>query len=276
MRLVTVRTEHGLRAGRVEGDQIDLLEAPGVRELLEDDWAMNHSQIERIPFDPTLLAPVIPNPNKIFCLGLNYESHIREMGRELPSHPTLFAKFASCLIGARDPIVLPPESTQVDWEVELAVVIGREVRRATEEEARDAIAGYTVCNDVSMRDWQFRSLQFLQGKTWQHSTPLGPMLVTLDELADPDDLQVRCEVNGQPMQDGRTSDLIWGPVELVRYISTIVRLEPGDVISTGTPGGVGHARDPQVFLKPGDVVRTVVDGVGELLNECVVEPGPVR
>ena len=273
MRLVTVRTSEGTRAGRLEGDDVVLLDAPDVHAVL-DEPALRHADGERISYDPAALAPVIPAPRKIFCLGLNYESHIREMGRELPSHPTLFAKFARCLIGARDPIVLPRESTQVDWEVELAVVIGQSVRRASQQQARDAIAGYTICNDVSMRDWQFRSLQFLQGKTWENSTPLGPALVTLDELADPADLAVRCEVNGEVMQDSRTSDLIWGPVELIRYISTIVTLEPGDVISTGTPGGVGHARDPQVFLQPGDVVRTVVEGVGELLNECVAESGP--
>lgn len=272
MRLVTVRTPSGTRAARLEGDDVVLLDAADVRAVLEDPSLLTATG-ERVPYNPAALAPVVTTPRKIFCLGLNYESHIREMGRDLPSHPTLFAKFAPCLIGAHDPIALPAESTQVDWEVELAVVIGRPVRRATETQAREAIAGYTVCNDVSMRDWQFRSLQFLQGKTWENSTPLGPALVTLDELANPDDLHVRCEVNGEVMQDGRTSDLIWGPIELVRYISTIVTLEPGDVISTGTPGGVGHARDPQIFLKPGDVVRTVIDGVGELVNECVAELG---
>src|SRR5438477_5862547 len=140
MRLVTVRMPYGLQAGRVDGDEIALLEAPDVQELLENDWPIENSRPDRIPYDATLLAPVVPNPRKIFCLGLNFESHIREMGRELPAAPTLFAKFARCLIGPRDPIVLPAESDQVDWEVELAVVIGRSVRRASEQQARDAIA----------------------------------------------------------------------------------------------------------------------------------------
>ena len=202
---------------------------------------------------------------------MNYRSHVEEMGREAPPHPTLFAKYARSLTGPRDRIELPHESEQVDWEVELAFVIGREARRASGAAASGAIAGFTVLNDVSMRDWQFRTMQFLQGKTWERSTPVGPALVTLDEVpggAEPD-LRLTCAVDGELMQDGRTSDLLFGPEELVAYLSTIARLEPGDLVATGTPAGVGAGRTPPVFLKPGNVVRTAIEGIGELVNECV-------
>ena len=274
MRLVTVRTPAGTRAARLEEDELVLLDAGDVGSLLgETDWARRATAEggSRTTLDGADLGPVVPRPPKIVCLGMNYRSHIEEMGRGAPSHPTLFAKYARSLIGPRDPIVLPPESDQVDWEVELAFVIGREVRRATGREARDAIAGFTVLNDVSMRDWQFRTPQFLQGKTWEGSTPIGPALVTLDEVSGgaAPDLVLTCEVDGEVMQKGRTSDLLFGPEDLVAYISTIVTLEPGDVVATGTPAGVGAGRTPPVFLRPGHVVRTSIEGIGELLNECV-------
>ena len=274
MRLVTVRTPAGTRAARLEEDELVLLDAGDVGSLLgETDWARRATAEggSRTTLDGADLGPVVPRPPKIVCLGMNYKSHIEEMGREAPSHPTLFAKYARSLIGARDPIVLPEESEQVDWEVELAIVIGREIRRARGAEARAAIAGFTVLNDISMRDWQFRTPQFLQGKTWEGSTPVGPALVTLDEVSGgaAPDLVLTCEVDGEVMQKGRTSDLLLGPEELVAYISTIVTLEPGDVVATGTPAGVGVGRTPPLFLRPGQVVRTSIEGIGELLNECV-------
>ena len=215
------------------------------------------------------LAPLIPRPSKIVCLGLNYRSHIEEMGAELPKHPTLFAKFPAALIGARDPIRLPEASNAVDWEGELAFVIGRRVRNVSKDEAADAIAGYTICNDVSMRDWQWRTSEWLQGKTWEGSTPLGPALVTPDEVGHGADLLLRCEVDGEVMQEARTSDLLFKPADIVSYVSTIATLEPGDVFSTGTPSGVGAGRQPPRFLQPGQVVRTSIEGLGELVNECV-------
>jgi len=207
-------------------------------------------------------------PWKICCGGHNYAAHIAETGREAPAHPTLFAKFPIALIGAADPVELPAESQAVDWEAELAVVIGRPVRRASEEEARSAIAGYTIVNDVSMRDWQLRTPQWLAGKTFERSSPLGPELVTLDELPEPDDLMIRCSVDGEVMQESRTSDLLFDPVTLIRFISTICTLVPGDVIATGTPSGIGNARDPKVFLRPGQTMVTEVEGIGRLVNTC--------
>jgi acylpyruvate hydrolase len=277
MRLATIRIPgHGTRAARLDGGRAVELDAADVGALLaEGPAALERAASASGPEHDVAnldLAPVVTNPGKIICLGLNYESHIREMGREPPRHPTLFAKFTESLIGACDPIVLPSVSDQVDWEVELAFVIGRRVRHAGPEEAAAAIAGFTICNDISERDWQTRTLQWLQGKTFEHTTPVGPVLVTPDELggAAPD-LVVRCDVDGVVRQEARTSDLVFGPAEIVAYVSDIITLEPGDLFSTGTPGGVGSGMDPPVFLTPGNVVRTSIEGIGELVNECVPE-----
>ncbi len=277
MRLVTLRADAGTRAGRVDGDSVTELPFADVGELLRsgDDWRARASvsgQQHRL--GDLELGAVISSPGKIICLGLNYVSHIVEMGRELPAHPTLFAKYASALTGPADPIPLPPESAAVDWEAELAVVIGAPVRRVSLEDAGSAIAGYTVANDVSMRDWQNRTLQWLQGKTFEASTPLGPALVTPDELsgtAAAPDLEIRSEVDGVVMQLGRTGDLLFGPAQSIAYISTFMTLEPGDVILTGTPAGVGAGREPPVYLQPGQVVRIAIEGIGELVNRCEAE-----
>ena len=198
-------------------------------------------------------APLVPHPEKTVCVGLNYRSHILEMGRELPEHPTLFAKYSSALIGARDDILLPRVSDKVDWEAELAVIIGAPARHVSVEEAGAAIAGYSVCNDVSVRDFQNRTLQWLQGKTFESSTPLGPALVTLDEFDDAAGLEITCSVDGEQVQKALTSDLVFGPAALVSYMSDIFTLMPGDVIATGTPAGVGHARMPPRYLRDGSV-----------------------
>jgi acylpyruvate hydrolase len=267
-----VRTADGTRAARQDGDVLTLLDHPDVGALLAAGALRQAAGAtgSTMAFSDADLAPVISHPPKIVCLGMNYRSHVEEMGREAPTHPTLFAKYTRSLIGARDPIALPPESEQVDWEVELAFVIGTEVRRAEGADAAAAIAGFTVLNDVSMRDWQFRTMQFLQGKTWDRSTPVGPALVTPDELGGTKpDLELSCEVDGEIMQQARTSDLLFDPEELVAYISAIVTLEPGDLVATGTPAGVGAGRTPPVFLKPGHVVRTRIERIGELVNECV-------
>jgi acylpyruvate hydrolase len=275
MRLATVRTARGTRAARVEGDRLLLLPAPDVGAVLAPgrgvEGALSLEPTEELDFAEASFAPLVTHPEKIFCVGLNYRAHILEMTREFPSHPTLFAKFASSLIGARDDLVLPSVSNAVDWEVELGLVIGRRVRRASLEEAREAIAGFTVVNDVSMRDWQVRTTQFLQGKTFDASTPVGPVLVSGDEVGDGVDLEVSCEVDGVVMQRGRTSDLLFGPAAIVSYISQFSTLVPGDLISTGTPGGVGSGRNPPVFLAPGQVMTTKVEGIGSCVNHCVPE-----
>ncbi len=213
-------------------------------------------------------APVVPHPGKIVCVGLNYRSHILEMGRALPEYPTLFAKYAEALVGPFDPIEVPVHAdAAVDWEAELAIVIGAPVRDADEATAAAAIAGYSVLNDVTMRDYQNRTLQWLQGKTFENTTPFGPWLVTVDEFGPGPG--IRCAVNGQRVQDARTDDLVFSPAALVSYISGIVTLRPGDVIATGTPGGVGHARTPARYLSIGDELHTEVEGIGILRNLVV-------
>jgi acylpyruvate hydrolase len=275
VRLATIRLGERTAAVRVEGDTAVELGVPDVRAVLErpgwTSWALSVDG-PRHASAAVDYAPLVPSPSKILCVGLNYRSHILEMGRELPTDPTLFAKFADTLLGANDDLVLPANSEAVDWEAELGVVIGAPVRHAATDEAAAAIAGYTVLNDVSMRDWQWRTTQWLSGKVFEASTPVGPWLVTPDEAGHAADLALRCEVDGRVMQSSRTSDLLFGPAELVAYISRITTLRPGDLIATGTPGGVGAARTPKVFLAPGQVLRTVIEGIGECVNTCVADP----
>jgi len=262
---------------RVDGDTLVELDARDVGDLLRAGSAVG--MLEGVPtgvehdLATADFAPVVLDPGKIICLGLNYEDHILEMGRELPRYPTLFAKYTDALIGAHDSIVLPRVSDAVDWEVELALVIGRSVRHATADEAAGAIAGFTIANDISMRDYQNRTIEFLQGKTFEHSTPVGPWLVSPDDVGGVQpDLEVRCEVDGVVRQHSRTGKLVFTAVDVVRYMSDVITLHPGDLILTGTPGGVGHGMDPPVYLHPGQVVRTSIEGIGELVNECAAEP----
>jgi acylpyruvate hydrolase len=221
-------------------------------------------------------APLVPNPSKVVCVGLNYRNHIQEMGRELPEYPTLFAKFADTLLGAHDDLAKPAETDKWDWEAELAIVIGKPARRATGEDAEHAIAGFTVLNDLSARDYQFRTNEWLQGKIWDRSTPVGPYLVTPDELpgGTRPALKIELIVDGAIMQDDTTGDLLFDPVALVEYISTITRLNPGDLIATGTPGGVGNARKPPRFLVGGETVIARIEGLGETVNKVVKEVAP--
>jgi acylpyruvate hydrolase len=261
---------------RVDGDTLVELGHDDVGELLraEPDAIGRAAQVSgpEHALDGADFAPVVREPGKIVCVGVNYADHIAEMQREPPAYPTLFAKFTDALIGARDDIVLPGASDRVDWEVELAVVIGRPVRHADEQAAAEAIAGFTVANDVSMRDWQNRTLQWLQGKTFEHATPVGPWLVTPDELGGTaPDLELWCTVDGEERQRSRTGQLVFGPAAIVSYVSTVVTLRPGDLLLTGTPGGVGFAMDPPTFLAPDQEVRTGIEGIGELVNRCVPE-----
>jgi acylpyruvate hydrolase len=272
MRWATVRTEPGTRAVRVDGDSLIELDAPDVGALLAGVAGARETGTVHDAATADY-APVVTYPGKIVCQGLNYRDHILEMGHELPEHPTLFVKFAEALIGARDDIWLPPESTKVDWEAELALVVGTRVRRASTPEAEAAIAGFTVANDVSMRDWQYRTIEWLPGKTWEHTTPVGPWLVTPDEVGGPaPDLAIGCEVDGVVRQASRTSELVFSPADLVAAVSSVVTLEPGDLLLTGTPAGVGHGMDPPTYLSPGQTVRTSIETIGELRNRCVAEP----
>jgi acylpyruvate hydrolase len=276
VRFATIRTEHGTRAARLDGDALVEVGHDDVGALLRSEPdALERARAAGGPahaLDDADFAPVVLDPGKIVCVGVNYADHIAEMGHEPPEHPTLFAKFTDALIGAHDDIVLPAASSNVDWEVELALVVGMPLRHATSDDAARAIAGFTVANDVSMRDWQHRTAQWLQGKTFEHATPVGPWLVTPDEVGGTaPDLELRCEVDGVVRQRSRTGRLVFGPAAIVAYVSTIVTLRPGDLILTGTPAGVGAAMRPPVFLAAGQVVRTSIDGIGELVNRCAAE-----
>ena len=275
MRLLTLRTGNDTRASTVAVRQDgDILTEIGgfadVGELLRSpDWEATAKAAggARHALDGADLAAVVPSPGKIICVGHNYRNHIKEMGREVPEFPTLFAKYQESLIGPNDDLALPQESDAVDWEAELAVVIGKQGRRISEADAADHIAGYAVLNDVSMRDYQFRTIQWLQGKTWEKSTPFGPALVTKDEFsAGP---LMTSAVDGEIQQQTPTGDLVFTPEYLVSYISTIITLNPGDVIATGTPGGVGHAQDPKRYLQEGQVLVTTIEGLGQLKNRVI-------
>ncbi len=281
MKLATIHNTDSTSAAVIvdatDGARAIALPATDVGTLLGDpNWrsvAEQADAAEGQPLDDVRLACPSLTPSKVVCVGLNYRSHILEMGRDLPTHPTLFAKFASNLIGPCDDVLLPPNSTEVDWEAELAIVIGSPVRSASREEAVAAIAGYTILNDVSMRDWQWRTTQWLQGKAFDASTPVGPYLVTADEV-DPDQtgapaLDIRCDVNGETMQQANTGDLLFTPADAVAYVSQFTSLAPGDIIATGTPGGVGASRDPKRFLQQADVLTTEIEGLGRQVNGCI-------
>ena len=275
MRLATVRQADGsTRAARLDGDTLTLLGESDVGAVIAtgDGWQARAAAATgaTVALAGATLATLVPNPPKVWCVGLNYANHINETGSKTPENPTLFAKFAIALTGPNDPIAVRPTSDRVDWEVELGVVIGKPGRDVTVADALDHVAGYTVVNDVSMRDWQRRTAQFLQGKTWERATPVGPWLVTPDELpAGGRGLRVRTIVDDQVMQDDNTDQLLFDVPKLVSYVSAIASLEPGDLIATGTPAGVGAARTPPVFLKPGQTLRTSIEGIGELVNPIV-------
>jgi 2-keto-4-pentenoate hydratase/2-oxohepta-3-ene-1,7-dioic acid hydratase in catechol pathway len=217
-----------------------------------------------------LLAPV-PRPPKLICIGLNYRDHAIESKMEMPKVPTIFNKFPSVVIGPNDPIVLPKVSAQPDYEAEFAFVIGRGGRHIAAPDAMSHVFGYTIINDVSARDYQMATTQWLMGKTFDTFAPMGPWLVTADEIADPHALDISMEIGGETLQNSNTRELIFKIPQLIEYLSSVVTLEPGDVVSTGTPAGVGFARKPPRYLKAGDECIVRVAGIGELRNPVVAE-----
>ncbi|TBL78541.1 fumarylacetoacetate hydrolase family protein [Paenibacillus thalictri] len=213
-------------------------------------------------------APVT-TPGKIICVGHNYREHILEMGRELPTIPVVFAKFGNTVVGPQDDIPFYPVSDQLDYEAEFAFVIGKRARCVSEADALQYVAGYTVANDVTYRDLQRRTIEWLQGKTVEGSAPMGPWLVTADELGNPAGLDISLTVNGERRQHSNTANLVFTVPFLIQFLSNLMTLEPGDIVLTGTPGGVGVAREPQAFLKEGDVVRVEIENIGALENRVV-------
>ena len=226
---------------------------------------------ERLRARGRLAASRGPAAGKVICVGLNYKAHVDEGIYDVPEYPVLFSKFADTLVAAGEPVVAPPESAAVDYEAELAFVIGSTVRRVTGDAALAAVGGYTVANDVSMRDYQYKTHQWLPGKNWARSTPLGPFLVTPDEVGDPHALDISLDLNGERLQEANTRLFIFDIPTLVATISEFVPLNPGDVVLTGTPSGVGYRREPQMLLKDGDEMVVEISGVGRLENPVVEE-----
>ncbi|MCS3443905.1 fumarylacetoacetate hydrolase family protein [Microbacterium phyllosphaerae] len=278
MRLATVRRADRTHAavgddrGWVlfdEADAQELVGTSGWRDRAEA--ALRHPA--RIALEMQEFANPVPRPAKVFCCGLNYRDHIVETGRAAPEFPTLFAKFADTLTGAEDDIVVH-NTDRLDWEAELAVIVGTEVHRADRVQAQAAILGYAVSNDISMRDWQQRTLQWLQGKAFDATTPVGPWVVTADEIDPNGGLRITCAVNDELVQDADTADLVFDAADLIAYVSQITVLRPGDIVLTGTPGGVALGMPEPRWLRDGDVVTTEIEGIGALRNTIRFDDGP--
>lgn len=289
MKLVTFTENHRRRIGLVEGDRVcDLgASAPTLPQsmiafLRAGEAAMAEAR-EALARNPRwidlgkirLEAPV-PRPGKVLAIGMNYMDHIRETGRTPPEHQVWFAKQATCIVGPGAAIEIPAVSDKVDYEAELCVVIGRRCRNVPRDRAFEVVAGYMCGNDVSVRDWQARTPTMMMGKGFDTHGPTGPWIVTRDEIVDPQALAISCTVNGTVMQQASTAEMIFGIAEQIAHLTAAFTLEPGDVIFTGTPAGVGNYRNPPVRLKPGDNVSVAIEGIGRLDNPCVAGPRETR
>lgn len=283
MQFVTLQHDHRAEPAVVFDDQVIGLHDAGFPDVLSliaggaDAMDRMLRWLESAPagerFDPStmkLRAP-LPKPPKIVCIGLNYRDHAEESKMAIPEVPTVFSKYHTAVTGHMHPIILPKSSTRPDYEAELAVVIGKGGRHIPESRWREHVFGYTILNDVSARDFQMATSQWMMGKTFDTFAPMGPAIVTADEIEDPHNLKISLTLNGRVMQDSNTRNLIFDVPKLIAYLSSVFTLEPGDVISTGTPAGVGYARQPPVYLKPGDEVVVEVEGLGRLMNPVVAE-----
>ena len=286
MRLATLNTPAGPRPAVLVGDRyVDLVAADpkfptSVRRLLADPALLAAARVvaakpgvASVPAAGARLHAPVHDPQKIVCVGLNYRDHAIESKMAIPKEPVLFSKFPSSLIGHEEPIVVPKVSTKVDYEAELVIVIGKAGRRISEAAALDHVAGYCVGHDVSARDWQLEKdgKQWMVGKTFDTFAPVGPTLVTKDEVPDPHKLGIRLRLNGKTMQSSNTEQMIFSVAQIVAYLSVVFTLEPGDLIFTGTPPGIGHALQPPVYLKPGDTTEVEIDTLGTLTNPVVGE-----
>jgi 2-keto-4-pentenoate hydratase/2-oxohepta-3-ene-1,7-dioic acid hydratase in catechol pathway len=281
MRFVTFELEGRAAPGVVKDETILDLSSLGYGTMLEliEAGSGAHAKLETflkskpagIPFRSARLLAPIPKPRKLICVGLNYRDHAEETGAEIPNVPTIFNKFATAVIAHGDPIVLPKVSKAPDYEAEFAFVIGRGGRHINAAEWRDHIFGYTIVNDVSARDYQRATTQWLMGKTFDTFAPIGPWIVTADEIADPHALDISITINGEVLQNSNTRNLIFKIPDLIAHLSSVFTLESGDIISTGTPAGVGFARKPPRYLQPGDDVVVRIAGIGELRNPVIAE-----
>jgi 2-keto-4-pentenoate hydratase/2-oxohepta-3-ene-1,7-dioic acid hydratase in catechol pathway len=283
LRFVTIQRESYVEPGVIFDDALFGLRGAGFPDVISlinggrDALDRVARWIERPPggevLDPLTarFAAPIPKPPKLICIGLNYRDHAAESNLPIPEVPTMFAKFPTAVTGPGHPIVLPKNSSKPDYEAEFAVVIGRGGRHIPESQWRDHVFGYTIVNDVSARDFQMATSQWMIGKTFDTFAPVGPWIVTADEIEDPHQLRISLSICGEVLQDSNTSNLIFKVPQLIAYLSSVFTLEPGDIIATGTPAGVGFARKPARWLKPGDEVRVQVEGIGELVNPVVAE-----
>jgi 2-keto-4-pentenoate hydratase/2-oxohepta-3-ene-1,7-dioic acid hydratase in catechol pathway len=283
MRLVTFETGGQARPGMIKGDTLFDLSSAGFHSVLEfiesgstgrvkaEEFTSRPGSDGKYPMSGVKLLAPIPRPRQLICVGLNYRDHAAETGAQIPTVPTIFNKFATAVIGPGDNIVLPKVSKAPDYEAEFAFVIGRGGRHIPAAKWADHIFGYTIVNDVSARDYQRATSQWLMGKTFDTFAPMGPWIVTADEISDPHDLDIQMEINGEVLQDSNTRELIFKVPDLIAFLSSVFTLEPGDIVSTGTPAGVGFARKPPRFLHPGDDVVVKIASIGELRNPVVAE-----
>ena len=283
MQLVTFQQNGYAQPGAILGDRIIGLKAAGFSTMLDiiqggaearrhvRTWLENPPQEESIAFERARLLAPLSRPPKIICVGLNYRDHARECNEEIPKVPTLFSKYTTAIIGPGEAIILPKGSKEPDYEAELAVVIGKGGRYISKSLWRDHVFGYTNLNDVSARDYQAATSQWMVGKTFDTFAPIGPAIVTEDEIANPQSLDIQMIINGEILQSSNTSELVFGIPELIEHISSVFTLEPGDIISTGTPAGVGEAKKPPRWLRPGDHVVVRISGIPELQNEVRAE-----
>ncbi len=285
MKLVRFTHQGSTRVGVVDGEEVvDLAAArPSLptdmvpflqagRPAIQAAREATGEKGSRIPLAQVRLEAPVERPPKFLAIGLNYGDHIEETGMDRPKFPVFFNKQSTCVTGPHDPIHLPRASDKLDYEGELGIVIGRRCRHVPRARAAEVIAGYLVVNDVSVRDWQFKAQTMTLGKSWDTHGPIGPWIVTSDEVSDPHALQLRTWVNGDLRQDSNTKHLLYDCFAEIETLSTVCTLEPGDVIATGTPGGVGVARKPPEFLKVGDVVRIEIEGIGWIENRVIAEP----
>jgi 2-keto-4-pentenoate hydratase/2-oxohepta-3-ene-1,7-dioic acid hydratase in catechol pathway len=275
MRHVSFRKPDGQASfGRLDGDMIVELatpDLPSLKAALASGRLAALADGARFAPADVVMLPVLPDPDKILCVGLNYATHVAETGREQKAHPAIFTRWADTLVADGQPMVRPPESERFDYEGELAIVIGKRGRRIAVADALAHVAGYACFNDASVRDWQRHNIQFTPGKNWPATGAFGPALVSPDEAGDLSASRVQTRLNGQLVQDQPVSDMIWGIAEIIAYCSTFTELAPGDVIATGTPGGVGDKRMPPLYMRAGDLVEVSIDGIGTLANRIIDE-----
>ena len=283
MQLLTLQREAWDEPGVLDDGYVIGLKGAGFDDLLSviaggadaldriTRWLIRPPGSERLDPGKTRLRAPIPKPPKIICIGLNYRDHAAEAKMAIPEVPTVFAKYANTVTGHMHPIVLPRNSVKPDYEAEFAVVIGKGGRHIPEAGWREHVFGYTILNDVSARDFQMQTSQWTMGKNFDTFAPMGPVIVTADEIEDPHKLAISLTLNGELMQSSNTSNLIFGVPQLIAFLSSVMTLHPGDIISTGTPAGVGFARKPPRWLRPGDEVAIEVEGIGRLVNPVVAE-----